>query len=253
MNFQNKWVQRAIVWAALLVLYELAAIAAGGFYLPRVEQILSASVGLVRDGRVPVVLVSLGHLLAGSALAAVVGIPVGLAMGRSRVVNDVIGMYVRGLFVTPLVAVLPLLIILFGVTLEFRVVVVFLFCVFFVIVYSATGAAAVPATLMETASAFGVGPLRTFTRVVMPSALPHIFVGLRLGMANAFGGMITSELWVQQGTGRVLSALGRNRDLPPFFALVIVITVIAGLTAFLIKVAERRVSPWGEGAGNEAA
>jgi NitT/TauT family transport system permease protein len=169
-------------------------------------------------------------------------------MGRSRVVDSVAGMYVRGLFVTPLVAVLPLLIILFGVSFKFRIVVVFLFCVFFVIVYAATGARAVPPALLETASAFGVGRIRTFTRVVIPSAMPHIFVGLRLGVANAFGGMITSELWVSQGTGRVLSALGRNRDLPPFFALVIAITVIAGFAGFLIKYAEQRLTPWGTGA-----
>jgi ABC-type nitrate/sulfonate/bicarbonate transport system permease component len=243
----NKWVQRAIVWGALLVLYELAALAAGEFYLPRLEEIAGAAVDLVREGRVPILLGSLGHLLLGSALAAVVGIPIGLAMGRSFVVDDVVGMYVRGLFVTPLVAILPLLIILFGVSFRFRIAVVFLFCVFFVIVNTAAGARAVAPSLLETAAAFRISPLRRFTTVVLPASMPYIFVGLRLGLANAFGGMITSELWVSQGTGKVLEALGRNRDLPPFFALVITITVIAGLTAWALKDAERRLTPWGAG------
>jgi NitT/TauT family transport system permease protein len=247
MNFNNKWVQRAIVWTALIVLYELAAIVAGDFYLPRLEEIASASVDLVQDGRVPILLGSLGHLLLGSALAALIGIPVGLAMGRSLAVDDVLGMYVRGLFVTPLVAILPLLIILFGVSFRFRIVVVFLFCVFFVVVNTAAGARAVPPSLLETAAAFRLGRLRQFVSVVLPASLPYIFVGLRLGLANAFGGMITSELWVSQGTGKVLEALGRNRDLPPFFALVITITVIAGLTAWALKGAERRLTPWGAG------
>jgi ABC-type nitrate/sulfonate/bicarbonate transport system permease component len=252
-NTQNKWVQRAIVWTALLAIYELLALAVGDFYLPRIEQVATASVDLVHDGRVPIVLNSLGHLLLGSAIAAVVGIPLGLAMGRSKIVDSVAGMYVRGLFVTPLVAVLPLLIILFGVSFRFRIVVVFLFCVFFVVVYTATGAKAVPPSLLETAEAFGVSRLKSFRQVIIPSAMPHIFVGLRLGLANAFGGMITSELWVSQGTGRILSALGRNRDLPPFFALVIVITVIAGFSGFLIKYLERRLTPWGGDLDHETA
>ena len=247
MSFDNKWVQRAIVWSALIVLYEIVAILAGEFYLPRLEEIAAAAVDLVQEGRAPILLGSLGHLLLGSVLAALVGIPVGLAMGRSLAVDNLLGMYVRGLFVTPLVAILPLLIILFGVSFRFRIVVVFLFCVFFVIVNTAAGARAVSPSLLETAAAFRFGTLRRFVSVVLPASMPYIFVGLRLGLANAFGGMITSELWVSQGTGKVLEALGRNRDLPPFFALVITITVIAGLTAWALKSAERRLTPWGAG------
>jgi ABC-type nitrate/sulfonate/bicarbonate transport system permease component len=244
--FQNKWVQRVIVWGALIGLYELAALAAGPFYLPQLGPMVAAVGDLWKDGDTKILLTSLLHLLEGSLLAGVIGIVVGLAMGRSRFVDDALGMYVRGLFVTPLVAIVPLLVIFAGVGVEFEISVVFLFCVFFVIVHSATGAKAVPATLVETADAFCVGRLRQFKEVVLPSAMPHIFVGLRLGMANAFGGMITAELVVTQGTGKLLTTLGDNRKLPSFFALVVIITVIAGLASFLIKVAENRLTPWGE-------
>jgi NitT/TauT family transport system permease protein len=200
----------------------------------------------VRDGRLGTLAVSLEHLLIGFALAAAVGIPLGIAMGRSFVADQLIGMYVRGLFVTSLAAVLPLLIIVFGVSLRFRIAVVFLFAVFFIVVNTAAGARAVPAALMRTAEAFGVSPLRRFTTVVLPSAVPYIVVGLRLGVANAFSGMVLAELWVKRGTGASLAGLGANRDLPRFFALVLLITAIAALFAYGIRAAERRLMPWAQ-------
>jgi ABC-type nitrate/sulfonate/bicarbonate transport system permease component len=240
----SKWFQRAVVWGALLVLYELAAIAAGEFYMPRLGDIVSGFFELVREGRMTVVAQSLEHLLAGFALAAAVGIPIGMAMGRSFVVDHVVGMYVRALFVTSLAAVLPLLIILFGVSFRFRLVVVFLFSVFFIIVNTAAGARAVPNELMRTAEAYCVSPLRRFTTVVLPASLPYVVVGLRLGIANAFTGMVLAELWVSRGTGAVLEGLGRNRDLGPFFAMVLLITALAALAAFALRMAERRLMPW---------
>jgi NitT/TauT family transport system permease protein len=242
----NKWVQRAIVWGALLALYELAAIAAGDFYLPRLLDIADGFVEIVEDGRIPTILVSLEHLVIGFALAAAVGIPLGMAMGRSTIVDNVIGMYVRGLFVTSLAALLPLLIILFGVSFRFQIAVVFLFSVFYIIVNTAAGARDVPIPLIRTAEAFCVGRARQFVTIVLPSSLPYVIVGLRLGIANAFTGMVLAELWIGQGTGGIIEALGQGRNLPPFFAMVILITALAALSAFALRALERRLSPWAE-------
>ncbi|MBE2319488.1 ABC transporter permease subunit [Solirubrobacter sp. CPCC 204708] len=240
----NKWVQRAIVWGALLALYELLAIILGDFYLASLEDIVSGFGQIVEEGRIPTVLTSLEHLLVGFALAAAVGIPIGVAMGRSFVVDQVIGMYVRGLFVTSLAALLPLLIILFGVGFRFQVAVVFLFSVFFVIVNTAAGARAVPRQLMRTAEAFCVSPTRRFTAVVLPSSLPYIVIGLRLAVANAYTGMVLAELWVGVGTGGILKNMGQNRDLPKFFAMVLLITALAAFSSYLIRVLEKRLMPW---------
>jgi ABC-type nitrate/sulfonate/bicarbonate transport system permease component len=244
LSTSNKWVQRAIVWGALLILYQLAAMAAGDFYLATVPDIVDGFVQIIKDGRLETLAVSLEHLLAGFALACVVGIPLGVAMGRSFVVDHVVGMYVRGLFVTSLAALLPLLIIVFGVGFKFQVAVVFLFSVFFVIVNSAAGAADVPRNLMRTGEAFCVSPLRRFWSIVLPSSLPHIVVGLRLAIANAYTGMVLAELWVGVGTGGVLKNLGQNRDLPKFFAMVLLVTALAAFSSYLIRLLERRLMPW---------
>jgi NitT/TauT family transport system permease protein len=242
----NKWVQRAIVWGALLVLYQVAAILAGDFYLATLQDIVGGFVQIVEDGRLTTVAESLEHLLVGFALATAVGIPLGVAMGRSFVVDQVLGMYVRGLFVTSLAALLPLLIIVFGVGFRFQVAVVFLFSVFFVIVNSAAGARDVPQPLIRTAEAFCVSPLRRFTSVVLPSSLPYIVIGLRLAIANAYTGMVLAELWVGEGTGGILKNMGQNRDLPKFFAMVLLITALAAFSSYGIRIIERRLMPWAD-------
>jgi ABC-type nitrate/sulfonate/bicarbonate transport system permease component len=243
---ENKWAQRAIVWGALLLLYEIAAYLAGDFYLATIQDIVGGFVQIVEDGRLTVVAESLEHLLVGFALAVAVGVPVGVAMGRSFVVDQVVGMYVRGLFVTSLAALLPLLIIVFGVGFRFQVAVVFLFSVFFVIVNSAAGARDVPRQLMRTAEAFCVSPARRFTSVVLPSSLPYIVIGLRLAIANAYTGMVLAELWVGVGTGGILKNMGQNRDLPKFFAMVLLVTALAAFSSYAIRVIERRLMPWAD-------
>ena len=242
----NKWVQRLIVWGALLAVYQVAAMAAGPFYLPTVPKLIQGFGDVAQHGRIPTILSSLEHLAAGFGLAVVVGVPLGLAMGRSKAVDAVVGMYVRGLFVTSLAAVLPLLIMVFDVGFTFRLVVVFLFSVFFIIVNTAAGARAVPEQLITTARAFAVPAPRRFLTVVLPSSLPYVVVGLRLGIANAFTGMVLAELWVSRGLGAALKGLGQNRQLPEFFALVIIITALAALAAFAVRAAEGRLMPWAE-------
>ena len=215
MNFGNKWVQRAIVWGALLVLYEIAAIAAGPFYLPRVEQIVTASLEIIRERQFTPVFTSLGNLLLGTALAAVVGIPAGLAMGRSidrqprprhlrsRPVRHTSGggpapadHRLRGQPGIPRRGGVPVLRVLRDRLRGHR--------------RAARCRQHCWRPRARSASG-GCAPSRGWScrRRYRTSSS-----ACGSGLANAFGGMITSELWVQTGYRPVLSAFGRNRDLP---------------------------------------
>lgn len=243
---ERRWFQRLIVWGALIGLYQLAAMAAGDFFLPRVESILGGIVELISDGRLLVVGRSIRQMLAGFGLAIAVGIPFGLAMGNFRLMDYVAGMYVNALFVMSLVALLPLLIIVFGVGFQFRTAVVFLFAVFFIILQTAAGVRAVDRRLIWTAKAFGAGTLKRFLTVIIPSSIPFIATGLRLGLANAFSGMILAEIWVIRDTGQILENLGLNRDLPKFFGMIVIITAIAAASAAGLKSLEKRLMPWAE-------
>lgn len=244
----RRWFRRVVVWGALAVLYEICAYWAGAYFLPTIQSILQGGYDLARDGSLGDLWAALVHLVIGFALAIVVGVPVGVAMGSSKLVDYVVGMYVKALFVTSLAAVLPLLIILFGFGMTFRVSVVFLFSVFFIVLNTAAGVRHVDKNLHAMGSAFGASRLKRTVAISIPSSLPFIIAGIRLGLANAFSGMILAELWVTRGLGLTLNNLGLNRDLPKFFALVLIVTLIAALSAGLLKVLERKLMPWGAAA-----
>ncbi len=241
----RRWLQRLIVWGAMAALYEVAAIVAGPFFLPRVSAIGEGIVQLVTAGHLATIGGSLQQMLIGFGLALAVGIPVGMAMGASKFLDYILGMYINAMFVTSLVALLPLLIVIVGVDLQFRVTVVFLFSVFFIILNTASGVRDVDRALIGTARAFMASRFRLFFSVRFPASLPFIVAGARLGLANAFSGMILAELWVTRDTGLLLTLLGLNRDLPRFFAIVLLVTLLAAASATALKAAERRFVPWG--------
>jgi ABC-type nitrate/sulfonate/bicarbonate transport system permease component len=245
---RKRWFRRVVVWGGLLVIYQLLALWAGPFYLPTIQAIVEGGYQVIADGTINNLWSAFVHLVIGFALAIVIGIPVGVLMGSNALVDYVLGMYVRAWFVTSLVAVLPLLIILFGFELAFRVAVVFLFSVFFIILNTAAGVRDVDPGLQLMSRAFAIGRLKRAISISIPSSLPFIVTGLRLGLANAFTGMILAELWVTRGLGLDLTNLGANRDLPKYFALIIIVTALAAGAAALIKLAERRLVPWGNAA-----
>ena len=242
----SPWVQRLIVWGGLLVLYELAAGAAGEFFLPSIQSIVGGAGDLVTRGHLLTIAGSLRQMVVGYALAAAVGISLGLLMGRVWLIDEGIGLYVRILLVSPLSALLPVLVIVFGFGFEFRVAIVFLFCFFFIVFNTASGARAVPHGHLEMATSFSAPAHRRFLSIILPASLPYIFSGLRLGLAKAFSGMILAELYVGHDLGRLVSSLSYNRDLPRLFALVVFVTLLAVFSAAALKRIGRRLTPWSE-------
>ncbi len=142
-------------------------------------------------------------------------------------------------------ALLPFIIILVGTEFKFRVVVVFLFAIFYVIINTAAGVRAVDPKLLETASAFCTPRLRLFTKIIMPAALPYIITGLRLGLGHAVKGMVIAELWVIVDTGKRLIDLGFARKLPEYFALALWIVIFGAVSSQLLLILQKRLTPWG--------
>ncbi len=186
----RKWFQRLVVWGLIVLVWEILGIIVGPFFLPRFSQVFISMFAAFALGDMTTLSGSLVQMFVGFGLAAAVGVPIGLIMGRSRLVDWVLGIYVNALFVTSMEALLPFIIILVGTEFKFRVVVVFLFAIFYVIINTAAGVRAVDPKLLETASAFCTPRLRLFTRIIMPAALPYIITGLRLGLGHAVKGMV---------------------------------------------------------------
>jgi ABC-type nitrate/sulfonate/bicarbonate transport system permease component len=243
---QRAWFQRTLVWGGLVVASQLFAMQAGPFFWPSIPDIVSGAVESVSDGTYVMVLSSFAQMFAGFGLAVVVGVPLGLLMGQFKVIDFVLGPFVNALFVTSLVALLPFIILVCGTDFAFRVAVVFLFAVFYLIITPAAGVRAIDRDINEMGTSFGISAQRRLLSITLPGTLPYIITGLRLGIGQAVQGMVVAELWVTLGTGRRLMNLGYARELGQFFATAAAVVVIGAAMTGLLLFIQKRLTPWAD-------
>ncbi len=236
--------QRVVTWGLLLVLWEIFARNVGPFFFPTLGSVVVGFWEVLTDGSVLLLGRSLRQMFVGFFLAVIIGIPLGLLIGSSRIAQWTLGLYVNALFVTSLTALLPLLILVFGVGLGFRSATVFLFAVFYLIINPAAGVRSISPGVQEMGTAFGVSRWKRFSSIILPGTVPYIVAGLRLGLGQSVQGMIIAELWVSADTGRRLSALADARNLGEFFALTFVVVLLGVVLTNALLILERRLTPW---------
>jgi NitT/TauT family transport system permease protein len=205
-----------------------------------------AGVALIKSGKLWVALLdSLKPFLAGYGLAVVFGVPLGLVIGRFRLLEAALGIYVTAGYAMPLVALVPLLILWLGLGFGVKVAIIFLMSIFPITINAWLGVRAVPKTLIEVGQSFVASNATILRRIILPATLPYIMAGLRLAVGRAVVAMIVAEFFTSiGGLGGIIINSANNFDTATMFVPVVVIVVLAiGLTA-LIGTFEKRVAPW---------
>src|SRR5262249_18049183 len=137
--------------------------------------------------------VSLNEFLVGFVIAAVFGILLGVAIASSDAVRDFIDPWVSAVYATPTVALAPLFIFIFGIDAPSKMAVVFLLAVFPVIINRAAAIRSTDQAFTDAESSFSATRTQIFTKVLLPSALPFIVAGLRLGIGRGLVGVVVGE------------------------------------------------------------
>lgn len=193
----------------------------------------------------PALATTLEGLIVGFVIAAVGGVVIGFAMARIRLVDLILDPYVSALYATPRIALIPLLVLWFGVDFELRVTVVVLSAIFPIIINVYTGAKNVDVEYLETARAFAASRWQLLRTVVLPGSLPFVFAGLRIGVARSLIGVTVAEMTAAiTGTGALLIAFGRVFATDRLFVPVIVLGLLSILLGELIHLVQRRAMPW---------
>ena len=189
--------------------------------------------------------VSFTALLLGFAIAAVVGIVIGSLCGVSEAIGEHLDPLINALYATPLVALSPILILVFGIGPASKVAIVFMLAVFPILINTTVGIKSADESLIEAARSFGASRLDIFWRVLLPSALPFVVAGLRLGIGKGLVGIFIGELFgAQDGVGYLISLSGQTFDIPGMFVGVLVLAAAGVLCAALFEYLERRIAPW---------
>lgn len=232
--------------ASLGVVWEVAGRIMDTTLIPPLSQIGTAWLRLWMNGKlIENLVLSLSTLAAGFFLAVTLGIVIGVLMGRFRAVEHFLDLYINALMSAPMTAFVPLLIMWFGLGVESRIAVVFLFAFFVIVINTMTGVKQVDGIFVEMARSFGAKEVEVFFKVVLPSAMPAIMAGVSIGMGRAVKGMVTAEMLLTlTGIGGMIMQYGSAFATDALFAVILTILVVAMVAMKLVKMVDRRLTGW---------
>ena len=212
--------------------------------------ILSATPALITSGELPrAMLESYRSLGLGYLVAIVVGIGLGLAIGRFRLVELALDAQLIALYSTPNVALVPLLILWFGLGFEPKVTLVFLSAVFPILLNTQGGVRNVDRSLVDVARAEGGTEWQIMRKIVLPASLPFVMTGLRLAAGRAVVGMVVAEFFTAlSGLGGRIVYYGGQFATDKLLAVVIVLALTGVALTQLVRLIEIRFIPWRESA-----
>jgi NitT/TauT family transport system permease protein len=190
-------------------------------------------------------LVSLNEFVVGFAIAAVFGVALGLAIAASDAVRDYVDPWVSAVYATPTVALAPMLIFIFGIDAPSKMAVVFLLAVFPIVINTSTGIRSTDQIYIEAARSFSANRGQIFTKVLLPSALPFIVAGLRLGIGRGLVGVVVGEfIGARAGLGYLIFRSSQGFEIDAMWVGVFLLAGTGMVAVIALQKLERRMAPW---------
>jgi len=244
----------AMLPLALIAMWQAWGVSTGIPRIPLPTKVAAAAIELIGSGDLPLaILQSVGRVFGGFAVAAALAIPLGLAMGTSTRVERALDPLVESFRPIAAIAVLPLAILWLGTGTSAAIAIVAYAAFFPIVINTVAGAQRVPPTLLRAAATMGVSRGATLRTVVIPSALPSIGTGLRIGMGVAWTAIVAAELAVgakaggggSGGVGQMMFIYyAYSIELNRIVVCMIAVGVVAFLLDRLIRGALALAMPW---------
>jgi NitT/TauT family transport system permease protein len=241
-----RWVVTVAALIVLLLFWEYFGRDVNPIFGSYPSAIFAAFVDLARNGKLAAALYqSVQPFIVGYGVAIVIGVPLGLVIGRFWVAEAALGILVTGGYAMPLVALVPLLVLWFGLGFTVKAAVIFLMSVFPICINTWLGVKSVPKTLIDVGKSLVASDAVILRRIVLPATLPYIMAGIRLAVGRAVVGMVIAEFFTTiSGLGAIIINSANNFDTATMFVPIIVLMVLAVGLNSLIGCFERVVAPW---------
>jgi NitT/TauT family transport system permease protein len=239
-GFRIPMMASLIVWA---ILWEIVGRLDLIFLIPPMSSIIETGLHLVQTNSWQnASIITLRSFAVGMALAIGIGVPLGILMGRFKAVDNLMGLWVNMFVSAPLSALVPVLMILFGLGETTVVVTVFLFAVWIIVLDARAGVMQVPASLIEMGRSYGANGWVLFSKIILLSALPEILAGIRIGLIRGVKGVVIGQILVSiLGYGELFELFSRSFEMESFWALTIILFAAAMLLSALIETFEKRI------------
>ena len=231
-----------------LALWELISrvLVANALFLAAPSQIVEAIYALTLSGELQQhMAISAIEFVVGYVIASVIGIMLGFAMASSVTAKRALQPWISGLYATPTIALAPLFILWLGIGIWSKVLVVIFLVLFPVTINTEAGLRTTSERLIEMLRSFGASPRQIFFKVSLPSAMPFILAGLKLGIGRGLIGVVVAELFGSRaGLGRLISQSADAFNMPELFAGVVVLAFAGIVMTAGFTWVEGKLVPW---------
>ena len=234
-----------VIWQGLTSFHVVSATT-----LPSPERVVqdfvrSATVGYGGATLLAQTEISLFRILAGFVAAVVVGVAIGLGMAVSRTLHAAIDPLLQFLRPVPPLAFIPLLVMWFGIGEAPKILLIFFCTIPIVILNTVSGVAATPPGRVRAAQCLGARNSQLFRRVILPSALPEVFTGMRVGLGIAWTCLVAAEMVAaSRGLGWMVLRAGNNLQAGVVFVVIVTIGILGYLMDLGLRLLERWLVPW---------
>ena len=230
-----------ILWG---LLWEIVGRADLTFFVPPLSEVLETLFAIIGTPAFKKALAETAYAFSlGVFFAVVIGIIVGISMGKNRLLDELLLPWVNVFLSAPLTALVPVLMVLFGFGMKSIVITTALFAVWIIILNSRAGVKQINRSLIEMANSFGASPMDAFFKIYFWAALPEILGGVRIGIIRAVKGVIIGQLLISiVGFGALFELYSANFLMGHFWAVLIVLFALAFTISEFLAYLERRVS-----------
>ena len=230
-----------ILWG---LLWEAVGQSGLTFFLPPLSEVLSTLYEIFGTPAFQKALSETARaFLAGVFSAIVIGIPVGILMGKNRLIDELLLPWVNIFLSAPLTALVPVLMVLFGFGMKSIIITTALFGIWIIILNARAGVMQINRSLVDMALSFGASPWDAFTKIYFWAALPEILGGVRIGVIRAVKGVIIGQLLISiVGFGALFELYSANFLMSHFWAVLIVLFALAFTISEALAALERRLS-----------
>ena len=230
-----------ILWG---LLWEIVGRADLTFFVPPLSEVFATLFAIIGTPAFKKALAETAYAFSlGVFFAVVIGIIVGISMGKNRLLDELLLPWVNVFLSAPLTALVPVLMVLFGFGMKSIVITTALFAVWIIILNSRAGVKQINRSLIEMANSFGASPMDAFFKIYFWAALPEILGGVRIGIIRAVKGVIIGQLLISiVGFGALFVLYSANFLMGHFWAVLIVLFALAFTISEFLAYLERRVS-----------
>jgi sulfonate transport system permease protein len=237
---------RLVSLAIFLTLWQIAAMNVDPVLFTSPWKVAVAAVDMIRTGELWASLwPSLLVLLMGLSLAIAFGTLLGLMLARFRIMDVGLTVYITFLYSIPSVALVPLIVLWAGYETTAKVIILFLFGFFPMVINTYQGVKSVDPKLLEVGRAFRCSERQLWANIVLPGALPFIVTGIRLAVGRGMIGMVLADLYTAiSGIGYLIVRTASTFQVDRMFVPIVTLGLLGVTLTALLRFVETQVAPW---------